>query len=89
MSATTWTCGWCRGEFTPNRAWQKFCSPPCKRSARARRVLNTTKNQNQPVTAQWTGGPGGPARRTHPPARIVTFSDYLAETGDMAPPKSR
>ena len=27
----------------------------------------------------WTGGPGGPARRTHPPARDVTFEDYLRE----------
>ena len=74
------TCGWCRGAFTPTRAWQKYCTPSCKRGANSRRRLNKANGENKPVTAQWTGGPGGASRRKDPPARSVTFEDYLRET---------
>ena len=73
------TCGWCRGQFPPTRAWQKYCTSSCKNSANMRRQTNKRKGEDKPVTAMWTGGPGGASRRKHPPARDVTFEDYLRE----------
>ena len=68
MTTTTWTCGWCRGQYTPNRAWQKFCTPPCKRSARSRRTLNKAKGETKPETAHVDRRTRRPSP-THTPAR--------------------
>ena len=80
MTDPTRVCGWCRGPFVPTRPWQRYCTPSCKNGARTRRALNKKRDEpDRPVTALWTGGPGGPARRKHPPARILTYEDYLRE----------
>lgn len=79
MDPTLRICEWCRGEFIPTRAWQKYCTPSCKNGANARRQLNKAKGEDKPVTAMWTGGPGGASRRKYPPARHVDFADYLRE----------